>query len=62
MPRTFPDNQATRIAAVSVLLFLFTLMLSSAMSRVVTAFHERRDLDLLLAAPIAPAPSWSSVH
>jgi ABC-2 type transport system permease protein len=54
-PRTWSDTQGTRIAAVAVLAFLFTLMLSSAMSRVVSAFHERRDLDLLLSAPIAPA-------
>ena len=54
-PRTWSDTQATRIAAVAALVFLFTLMLSSAMSRVVSAFHERRDLDLLLGAPISPA-------
>jgi len=55
LPRHWSDTQVTRIAAVSVLLFLFTLMLSVAMSRVVAAFHERRDLDLLLSAPIPPA-------
>ena len=55
LPRHWTDTQYTRIAAVAVLLFLFTLMLSIAMSRVVSAFHERRDLDLLLSAPIPPA-------
>lgn len=55
LPHRWTDTQASRIAVVAVLVFLFTLMLSSAMSRVVSAFHERRDLDLLLGAPISPA-------
>ena len=54
LPAHWRDTQAFRAAALAVLLFLFTFMLSFAMSRVVSAFHERRDLDLLLAAPIAP--------
>lgn len=55
LPRHWSDTQFTRLAAAALLLFLFTLMLSTAMSRVVSAFHERRDLDLLLSAPISPA-------
>ena len=55
LPRTWVDSQGSRIAAIAVLAFLFTLMLSTAMSRVVAAFHERRDLDLLLGAPIPPS-------
>ncbi len=55
LPRHLVDAPTTRLAAVLVLGFLFTMMLSSAMSRVVAAFHERRDLELLLAAPIPPA-------
>ena len=53
-PRQWPDTQGSRLATCAVLLFVFTLMLSMAMSRIVAAFHERRDLDLLLAAPIPP--------
>lgn len=54
VPKRWQDTPVTRIAAAAVLLFLFTLMLSTAMSRIVAAFHERRDLDLLLGAPITP--------
>ncbi|MEO8935220.1 MAG: hypothetical protein ABI277_17840, partial [Burkholderiaceae bacterium] len=54
MPRHWHDTQFERIAAIAALAFLFTSTLSAAMSRVVAAFHERRDLDLLLGAPIAP--------
>ena len=52
-PRRWVDLPETRIAAVVVVGFLFTIMLSAAMTRVVAAFHERRDLDLLLGAPVA---------
>ena len=55
LPRHLADDPTTRLASTLVMAFLFTLMLSSAMSRVVAAFHERHDLELLLAAPIAPA-------
>ncbi len=54
LPRHWSDSLPQRLAAVVVMLLLFTLMLSAAMSRIVSAFHERRDLDLLLAAPISP--------
>ena len=54
LPRHWSDSPAQRLVAMLVMLLLFTLMLSMAMSRVVSAFHERRDLDLMLAAPIAP--------
>ena len=55
LPKTWHDTAGSRMAAIAVLGFLFTFMLSSTMSRVVTAFHERRDLDLLLGAPISPS-------
>ena len=55
MPHRWIDSQPARIAATAFAVFVFTLMLSMAMTRVVSAFHERRDLDLLLSAPIAPA-------
>ncbi len=55
MPRAWRDDTVFRVASVMVVGFLFTMMVSFAMSRVVTAFHERRDLDLLLTAPIAPS-------
>ena len=55
LPRRWNDSPTERVAAAAVLLLLFTLMLSTAMSRIVAAFHERRDLDLLLSAPVAPA-------
>jgi len=54
LPAQWRDTQPFRIVALGALAFLFTFMLSFAMSRVVSAFHERRDLDLMLAAPIAP--------
>ncbi len=54
LPRIWSDSLPQRLVAVVVMLLLFTLMLSAAMSRIVSAFHERRDLDLLLAAPISP--------
>ena len=54
LPRHWSDSGPQRMAAAVVMLLLFTLMLSAAMSRIVSAFHERRDLDLLLAAPISP--------
>ena len=54
LPRQWGDNTLSRTIAVGAMLLLFTLMLSAAMSRIVSAFHERRDLDLLLAAPISP--------
>jgi len=38
----------------ATLWFLFTLMLSQAITRSVSVFFERGDLDLLLASPIAP--------
>ncbi|HEY3636092.1 MAG TPA: hypothetical protein VGK95_13665, partial [Caldimonas sp.] len=38
----------------TTLWFLFTLMLSQAITRSVGVFFERGDLDLLLASPIAP--------
>ena len=38
----------------ATLWFLFTLMLSQAITRSVGVFFERGDLDLLLASPIAP--------
>ena len=53
LPTHWSDTSSTRLAAIGVLAFLVTFMLSSTMSRVVTAFHERRDLDLLLGAPIS---------
>ena len=52
LPSHWRVSPASRVAAALVVAFLFTLMLSTAMSRIVAAFHERRDLDLLLAAPI----------
>ena len=55
LPRRLHDDPDTRLVALLATACLFTLMLSSAMSRVVAAFHERRDLELLLAAPIAPS-------
>ena len=54
LPRRWQDTAATRFAVVAVLAFLLTWMLSYTMSRIVAAFHERRDLDLLLAAPVDP--------
>lgn len=54
LPRQWSDSPTQRMLAAVVMLLLFTLMLSAAMSRIVSAFHERRDLDLLLAAPISP--------
>ena len=54
LPRVWSDTFPQRMFAVVAMLLLFTLMLSAAMSRIVSAFHERRDLDLLLAAPISP--------
>lgn len=54
LPRTWDDGPRLRVASLFVLVFLFTLMLSFAMSRVVAAFHERRDLDLMLTAPVDP--------
>lgn len=54
LPRHWSDSPVQRRLAVVAMLLLFTLMLSAAMSRIVSAFHERRDLDLLLAAPISP--------
>jgi|GEM_PF-196298 len=53
-PRQWHDTGVTRMTAVAVFAFVSTFMLSSAMSRVVAAFHERRDLDLLLSAPVSP--------
>ena len=55
MPHRWVDTQWSRVAATVFAGFVFTLMLSMAMTRVVSAFHERRDLDLLLSAPIAPS-------
>jgi ABC-2 type transport system permease protein len=55
LPKHWHDTVPMRIAAVSAIAFLFTFMLSYTMSRVVTAFHERRDLDLLLSAPVPAA-------
>ena len=54
LPRQWSDSPMQRVLAIVAMLLLFTLMLSAAMSRIVSAFHERRDLDLLLAAPISP--------
>jgi ABC-2 type transport system permease protein len=53
-PRRWHDTAMTRMAVVAVFAFVGTFMLSTAMSRVVAAFHERRDLDLLLSAPVSP--------
>ncbi len=53
MPRHWVDTTVARAASITVFAFLFTLMLSVAMTRVVGAFHERRDLDLLLTAPVS---------
>jgi ABC-2 type transport system permease protein len=54
-PRVWRDSAGERMAVLAVFAFLFTFMLSYTMSRIVAAFHERRDLDLLLSAPIDPA-------
>lgn len=54
LPREWDNTPLQRMLAVVAMLLLFTLMLSAAMSRIVSAFHERRDLDLLLGAPISP--------
>ena len=53
-PRSWSDTSATRIGVVAAFAFVCTFMLSSAMSRVVAAFHERRDLDLLMSSPVSP--------
>jgi ABC-2 type transport system permease protein len=55
LPRAWHDTTVTRVAVVALFAFLSTFMLSYTMSRVVAAFHERRDLDLMLSAPIDPA-------
>ena len=54
-PRAWQDTAWSRLVVVGLFAFLFTFMLSYTMSRIVAAFHERRDLDLLLSAPIDPA-------
>ncbi len=54
LPTAWRDTTGTRLAVLAIVAFLATFMLSYTMSRIVTAFHERRDLDLLLAAPIDP--------
>ncbi len=51
-PRVWHDTAATRLVVLGVFAVLFTWMLSYTMSRIVAAFHERRDLDLLLSAPV----------
>ena len=53
-PRHWQDTTPMRLFVLGAIALLFTMMLSATMSRVVAAFHERRDLDLLLAAPIPP--------
>lgn len=53
LPARWSDDPPHRLGAVTVALFLFTFMLSTAMTRVIAAFHERRDLDLLLASPVS---------
>ena len=54
-PRVWHDTAVTRMLVVAFLLVIGSFMLSYTMSRIVVAFHERRDLDLLLCAPIDPS-------
>lgn len=54
LPRTWQDTATARLGVVAAVAFLGTFLLSFSMSRIVAAFHERRDLDLLLSAPIDP--------
>lgn len=52
LPSQWVDTPALRAGALLALLLLATWLISAAMTRIVAAFYERRDLDLLLSAPV----------
>ena len=52
LPLRWADTPILRIGALVTLLLLTTWLISAAMTRVVMAFYERRDLDLMLSAPV----------
>lgn len=52
LPLRWDDTPILRIGALVALLLLATWLISAAMTRIVTAFYERRDLDLLLSSPV----------
>ena len=52
LPRQWEETPAMRCGALLALVLLATWLVSAAMTRIVSAFYERRDVDFLLAAPV----------